>query len=451
MDDILNEFKSIELCRNAKTILQEEIARLEKQNEALEKIIRALKPAEMVEDIERCFKQSHNNLELINKEQFVIKNAVLGDGKPFQNKGIYHLALKARNNSIKKIKSKQISQICISELRFYLNQFHSKQVMSLLILSDTRFVTGSKDGSIIISKKGWTKQYKIDIKRENAHNGAVTSLLELPSPLTNKKEKVSLFIISTSEDHYINAWEIKEKKLDNLISIQRHNDIVHKVIKLSNYRYASCSSDTYIKIWTNFSIEDIINTIAPKANKKTIQEEASIKNEGKVYSILQLSNKELLAASCETSPNKGRIVFWNLMSYTQLKTYKGMNTTIENVYAKIPSHMIELYNGNIAVSNNNQIVIINTKQFEISQCITDELIIHSSSLFVWDSQSFVYIYKGKCVQISSKNNKIISKIKLDKIDKDIDGYYDVVLHENGKYILITQENTNGAIVIKLSE
>ena len=440
MDDILNEFKSIELCRNAKKILQEEITRLEKQNEALEKIIQSLKPAELVEDIERCFKQSHNNLELISKEQFVIKNAVLGDGKPFQNKGIYHLALEARNNTTKKIKSKQISQICISELKFYLNQFHSKQVMSLLILSDTRFVTGSKDGSIIISKKGWTKQYKIDIKRENAHNGAVTSFLELPSPSTNKKEKVSLFIISTSEDHYINVWEIKEKKLDNLISIQRHNDIVHKVIKLSNYRYASCSSDTYIKIWTNFSIEDIINT----------KEEASIKNEGKVYSILQLSNKELLAASCETSPNKGSIMFWNLMSYTQLKKYKGMNTTIENVYAKIPSHMIELYNGNIAVSNNNQIVIINTKQFEISQCITDELIIHSSSLFVWDSQSFVYIYKGKCVQISSKNNKIISKIKLDKIDKDIDGYYDVVLHENGKYILITQENTNGAIVIKLS-
>jgi hypothetical protein len=54
------------------------------------------------------------------------------------------------------------------------------------------------------------------------------------------------------------------------------------------------------------------------------------------------------------------------MSYTQLKKYKGINTTIENVYVKIPSHMIELYNGNIAVSNNNQIVIINTKQFEIS-------------------------------------------------------------------------------------
>ena len=281
MDEILNEFKSIELCRNAKKILQEEITRLEKQNEVLEKIIQALKPVESVEDIEKNFKQSNSNLGLIRKEQFVIQNAVLGDERPIQHKGIYHLSLERR---IVKLKLKQTSPITKCSLKFYLNKFHSMQVISLLILADTRFVTGSKDGSIIISKKGWTKHYKIEIKKENAHKGAVTSLLEIPSSLTNKKEKVSSFIISSSEDHYINIWKIKEKILDNLISIKQHNDIVHKIINLSNYRYASCSSDTYIKIWADFSVESIEN--------KNIKEEASLKNEGKVYSILQLSNKE---------------------------------------------------------------------------------------------------------------------------------------------------------------
>ena len=109
---------------------------------------------------------------------------------------------------------------------------------------------------------------------------------------------------------------------------------MHKVIPLSDKRLASSSYDMTVRIW--------------KDNKKS-KCIFSFKHDYSVDSILKLRDKEVLVSAYSGgyfSPLSG-VSFWNINKYTHQHTIKGYGVNK-------PTYMIELSNGNIAVSSKNK-------------------------------------------------------------------------------------------------
>ena len=103
--------------------------------------------------------------------------------------------------------------------------------------------------------------------------------------------------------------------------------------------------------------------------------------------------------------------------------------------------MIELPNGNIALSSNSRcdgypIVIIDTNLYEIIALIQLEGNIKSgSSLCVFDNDSFIYVNKGILLQISCWDYSIIYESK----DNSFNGCGGVIQVKNKHYFLIEND------------
>ena len=102
--------------------------------------------------------------------------------------------------------------------------------------------------------------------------------------------------------------------------------------------------------------------------------------------------------------------------------------------------MIELQNNNIAVSSNSKnspIFIINCVYYDILKVIEmEEFITSSSSLCVLDEFSFIYVFEGNLLQISTKDFSIIYKKKGGKFS----GYWGgMIPFKEGFYLVIENE------------
>ena len=104
-----------------------------------------------------------------------------------------------------------------------------------------------------------------------------------------------------------------------------------------------------------------------------------------------------------------------------------------------PSHMIELSDGNIALSADDEpypIVIIDSSSYEVKKEIQLKgYITFYSSLCVCDEHSFVYVYKGTFLQISNEDGEILFKSK----GGNFNGYYGILPLEGGKYFAISNK------------
>ena len=107
--------------------------------------------------------------------------------------------------------------------------------------------------------------------------------------------------------------------------------------------------------------------------------------------------------------------------------------------------MIELSDGNIALSSDNEpypIVIINTSSYQIMRVIQlKEYITYWSSLSVFDEHSFIYVYKGTFLQISSEDGRVLFHSK----GGNFGGWYGILPLEGGKYFAI-QNNERISII-----
>ena len=246
---------------------------------------------------------------------------------------------------------------------------------------DKRIASGSGEGSISISsydveRKIWKREI-----HKKAHDNSVNSLCTL----NNNR------LLSGSDDYSIKVWSISDVDLTLIKEIKEHTNFVCKVIPLSKERFASCSNDGTVKVWKDDNTYECLSTLRP---------------DDWVSSILQLRGKEVLV-SCGYKSSTG-VSFWNLNNYTKLHTIKGYGVALS-------THMIELSDGNIALSANDEpypIVIIDSSSYQVVTVIQlKEYITWCSSLCVFDEHSFIYVYKGTFLQISNEDGEILFKSK----------------------------------------
>ena len=287
-------------------------------------------------------------------------------------------------------------------------------VLSLVETEDKRIASGGYDGNISISSyKLNEKKWKRDIYKQKAHNNRVTSLCNLNG---NR-------LLSGSDDRSIKVWKISDADIALLKDIQIHTSLVRKVIPLSQERFASCSEDKTVRIWKDDNSYECLSTL---------------KHNGSVVSILQLKDKEVLV-SCGYYPSTG-VSLWNINNYTQQNIIKGFGVNWS-------TRMIELFDGNIALSSGDKpclIIIIDSSSFQLKKKILiKEYISNCSSLCMFNDNSFIYVYEGTFLQISSEEYSILFQMK----DGNFDGEYGIIPIEGGKYFAI--ENGKCISIVKL--
>ena len=310
---------------------------------------------------------------------------------------------------------------------FHINNLHSDYIRSPLLLSDNRLATASGDGSLSICSINFTtKQWSQDIKLLKAHSDWIQSLMELPN---NR-------LVSCSGDKTIKIWRIYPDILIHLHTITTHTDWVRKVISLSPTVFASCSDDKTIKLHSS-------------EHQHHYQEITTFVNEDAICSIIKLSNRDMLIASCASL----RIHCYDLCLYKKVHTVK-------HVYAFLPTHMIELHGGLIAVSsdtNDKPIVIIECEGFTVVKELKEkEFVMYPSTICEWDMFSFVYVYNGCCMQVARKEKEFEVVFK-EKIDTNVEGYYGMIKVEcececgnekKKEKLLVVENKSYGVTIVK---
>ena len=336
-------------------------------------------------------------LSIIKGEVHTILNTMLGKVTSSPSEQIQ---FKNKNNN--KI-VEQPSIIQGLEHVIQINNIHSSNLYSPLLLTDKRIATCSADKSIsVISIDFDKKAYTQDIKKENAHNDAIYDLCEL----SNKR------LVSCSCDNSIKIWEITQNNLILLSTLNKHSKKVYRTINLTNNRFATCSEDKIVKIWSNNS---------------PYQEIASLVHDGSVYNILQLKQQEILVSIDGT--NKC-LDFWNVSTYQKINSMKGICSYYTN------EGLVELSNNLLAVSTMlPTIVIVDPFKYIIVKEIKELNYIPTySSLCVLNANSLIYVYYGKFLQISITDDyKIIYKTRA---ENKLEGYGGTISIEEGKYLAI---------------
>ena len=408
---MMNEFKfnkTYSSLKESYLILYKELSVMKKKNEQLKQRVKEL------ETSNQHMLTKEEMKEMIKEGLTPITNALLGKERETVNVGI-------QTEKIIKDK-KKVQKITIIEKVMQSEELDTTNfgVTSLIETKDKRIASGGQDGNISISSYDLNKKtWKIDIHKEKAHGYWVKCLCILNG---NR-------LLSGGHDKLIKIWTISKRDITLIKEIKEHTQAVNWIIPLSKERFTSGSFDCTIKIWKDNNSYECLSTL--------------IHNEC-ISSILQLRGKEVLVSS----GFKGLfgVTFWNLNNYTKLHAIKGYDV-------RWPTHMIELFDGNIALSTWNYpclIVIIDNSTYQVKKEIKfgpmKEWSLGSAapcfSLHVFDKHSFFFVRDGYFVQISNEDGSILFQSKGGRFD----GYYGVIPLEGGEYFALN--NDKGIAIIK---
>ena len=146
-----------------------------------------------------------------------------------------------------------------------------------------------------------------------------------------------------------------------------------------------------------------------------------------------------MSAYCRYGSSSYGVSFWNINDYTHQHTIKGHGVDY-------PTHMIELFDGNIALSSNDKpypIVIIDSSSYQIVTMIQlKEYFTDYSSLCVFNEHSFIYARDGTFLQISSEDGRVLFHSERGRFG----GSNGILPLEGGKYFAI--ENGKRISIIK---
>ena len=295
-------------------------------------------------------------------------------------------------------------------------QLHSAhRVSSLVTTEDNNIVSGGGDGSITISLFDFhTKKFTIYIYKPNAHSGCINNLCTLPK---NRLLSVG------GNDCSIKVWIISYNSISLISTLLIHCSYVNTVVALTENRFISSAEDASMYIWQGiFEYKHMV----------------TLNHTGSVRAILQLKGKELLV-TCGYVSSVG-ISLWNLKDYSHQRSIQGYGV-------EYSSHLVELYNGNVALSTRSEgypIVIVDSDVWEIVTVIQlGGVITNNSSLCVFNKHSLVYVYDGVLVEICSNDWTI--KINVD--EEGFHGYKGVIpIEESEKKYLVIQHYNCVAIV-----
>ena len=314
-----------------------------------------------------------------------------------------------KNNVIIIEKIKRIKEIIQSD---ELDKSKYDGIRSITETEDKRIASGGSDGNISISSYNINEmKWTIDIHKEKAHDNSIESLCTL-----NGNRLLS------AGSRLIKVWTITNTQITPIKEINEHTWTVYKLIPLSKQRFASCSRDQTVRIWKDNNTYQCLSTLPHNSD---------------VRSILQLRDKDVLV-SCGHSSVFG-VSFWNINDYTKQHSIKGYG-----VFEA--THMIELFNGNVALSSYIHpypIVVIDCSTYQIVTVVHLN-IDYYSTLCVFNQRSFVYVHNGSFLQISNEDYSVLFQTNKGKFKGYKGG---IVPIEQGKYFAI--ENGRRISIIKL--
>ena len=215
---------------------------------------------------------------------------------------------------------------------------HEHGITCICALSSGSFATSSRDCSIKIFTFNPMPITKLSIYIKKAHSKGVSFLCSAPNNL----------LISSGYDKVINIWEIKYQTYKLLKTITSHYKSVIQVILLSDYRFASCSEDTTIKI---FSLDSPFNQIAGLISHKDIT------------GIIQRKNHEVLISG--SGVDSQQLNFWDIQNYKQVKKQ------IDNVYCACQTSLCEFGENRLLVGGSEIVKVIHLDKAEILGEIKD--------------------------------------------------------------------------------
>ena len=283
---------------------------------------------------------------------------------------------------------------------------NGKLIYSLIETEDKRIATGSSDGSICISSIIIeTNSFNKDIYHKHAHSQCIDSFCILRE---NR-------LISGSRDSLLKIWKLLPTKLEQLHIINKHSNWIWKIILLPNNRFASCSWDTTINIWEDNNEYKLLSTLHHK---------------GPLVSMLHLQGKDMLI-SFGYQVQTG-ITFWNSKEYVKYRSIVGYGI-------QQPLNVIEVNDNHIIVcakTKPHYLVVIDCVSFIVVKEISVVGIRCNSALYRFNQNSFIYVYRGVLLQISSENYNVLFK----KFGGKFNGFYaGIIPFDNGKYLVVENE------------
>ena len=360
---------------------------------------------------------------LTSKIEEIEKN--MNDNQNKKNQNINILLNSVINQNEDTLSKKKTDIFKDVNLIMKIDNIHLDKIFCLLRLKDKRIATGSADGSIsVCSMDIENKKWNQDIFKENAHNGSVQYFCQL-----NDKRKS---LVSCSNDATIKIWNVVYNSIELKKHLEGyHSSIIYQVILLSNNLFASCSKDCKIIIWEK---------------EKPYRQHISLNdddNDDGIYSIIESKKTNSLISS--SGANYPCISFWDLNTFTYKTSIKNIN-----YYCTSQTHMIELKNGTIVMncsSDKKSIIFINPETYEIIKEIVEEnFMLCHSSLCAIDNHSFVYIFSGNVIQISSTNYNIKFKGIFDNLNAG--GFYGILPVKKGQYLITTTRGDFGLSVLE---
>ena len=313
---------------------------------------------------------------------------------------------------------------------FEITNLHEEGFTSLLGLTDSKLVTGSKYCLSLWEINYTTKQCTNLHNNTKAHDDWINYI----SKLNESK------IISCSADKTIKIWNISiSNKLSSETIFSFHTDWVFQVIPLTNNRIASLSLDKTIKLYNIVDYKPI--SIPFEKQQHFISCLFQLQKQKEVLSFSLIGNNE----------NENTLMFYSL-----IQPYKLIGK-IDGVCTGSMLGMVELESGFLALIRKlpspKRIIIVDPFKFLIvNEIIDSEYMFQegTGTLCALRENSFIYVHCGCVCQVmyAEGEYKIVFKTKKDK-DELFGGGGIMMVDKNDLFISRTSNGNKGVNIYKM--
>ena len=210
-------------------------------------------------------------------------------------------------------------------------KYHTGSIWCSTVLKDGRFVTGSKDKSIIIYNN---KTFKPDLTIKE-HKYDVNCVIQL-----NSGE-----LVSCSDDNTIKLYNINKNEYKVIQTLNEHKDSVNKIIELKNKQLVSCSCDKSIIFYNKDNNE--------------YKKDYSISTNGSNGPIIQTKDNEICYYEYEDT-----ICFYDFIKRNNIKKLNNISVT-----ACIFDSLLMISKDLLLITGENKISIINVNSYNLIKTI----------------------------------------------------------------------------------